>query len=151
MKLRCPECGAKIDFDQAEQAGVLAEVKEYAERFGTAYTLVSEYLDGFRSGPKGALADKKRLRLLTEVWQVWISCQFSFGGQVYQTSQRELRLALRQVANRQMTDLRNHNYLKQVLRGLRPPRGAQVPTGETPVPQKYADRPGRQTIEVPDE
>ena len=116
MKLRCPACGADINFDQAEKEAGLESLAKAAAAFGADWELVSEYLDSFRARPGAGLALKKRLRLAREVWAMWAG-KFQFGGQSYQVSREALREGLQQVCNRGLQGLKNHNYLKQILVG----------------------------------
>ncbi|HLP30046.1 MAG TPA: hypothetical protein VK150_01715 [Geothrix sp.] len=116
MKLTCPSCGAVIDFDQAARGTEGEALAKAAALFGADWELASEYVDAFRQRRDAALALKKRLRLLREVWEIWRSGQFDYDGQVYQVGKDEIRAALAQVANRELQGLKNHNYLKQILK-----------------------------------
>ena len=116
MKLRCPACGSDINLDQAVRDRDQEELVRAAARFGTDWQLISEYLDGFRLRKDGALALKKRLRLLKEVWVMWESGRFQMGGQWWLIGREEFKAALADVNNRELLGLKNHNYLKQVLK-----------------------------------
>jgi len=115
MKLRCPTCGAEFDWEAAVRDRDQEELVRAAAAFGADWFLISEYLNGFRLRPDAALGLTKRLRLAREVWQMWEHGKFALGGQWYTVGRQEFREALRQVANRELTGLKNHNYLKQVL------------------------------------
>jgi len=115
MKLQCPACGAEFDWEQAVRNRDQEEFVKAAAAFGADWFLISEYLNGFRLRPDAALGLTKRLRLAREVWQMWDTGKFALGGQWYTVGREEFREALRQVANRELTGLKNHNYLKQVL------------------------------------
>lgn len=117
MKLRCPACGAEIDFDQAVRGQETEALARAAALFGADWEMVSEYVDAFRQRRDAALALKKRLRLLREVWEIWRSGQFDYDGAGYQVGKDEIRAALAQVNNRELQGLKNHNYLKQILKG----------------------------------
>ncbi len=116
MKLRCPACGADFNLEEAVRGQVMEELVRVAANFGMDWPLVSEYLDLFRLRRDGALAVKKRLRLLKEVWGMWQTGKFCIGGQWYTVGRQEFRGALAEVNNRELLGLKNHNYLKQVLR-----------------------------------
>ena len=115
MKLRCPACGAEFDWEAAVRDRDQEELVRAAAAFGADWFLISEYLNGFRLRPDAALGLTKRVRLAREVWQMWEHGKFALGGQWYTVGRQEFREALRQVANRELTGLKNHNYLKQVL------------------------------------
>jgi len=115
MKLRCPACGAEFLWEAAVRDRDQEELVRAAAAFGADWFLISEYLNGFRLRPDAALGLTKRLRLAREVWQMWEHGKFALGGQWYTVGRQEFREALRQVANRELTGLKNHNYLKQVL------------------------------------
>ncbi len=116
MKLKCPLCGASFDLAQAEAGGLLADLARAEAAFGPDWPLVSEYLDGFKARPDGRLALKKRLRLARELWGMWEKGRFCVGGVWYEIGREEFRAALANVANRELTGLKNHNYLKEVLK-----------------------------------
>lgn len=154
MKLLCPHCQKQIDLDFLFQSDALERYQ-----FGSDWPLVLEYLDLFKARQDGPMAAKKRLRLIREVWEIWSTGRFAFDGQEYQASPAQIRAALKAVCNRELSGLRNHNYLKIVLKGSQRKRSAggdACPTG-TPAPPgpqapgKYAGRGGRQVVEVPDD
>jgi hypothetical protein len=116
MKLRCPVCGGEFTLDQAAQAQDLVDLSELAASFGPDWLLVAEYLDCFRYRKDGALAVKKRLRLARDMKKLFNTCMFQYGGEIYRVSLPDIKEALAQVANREMLGLKNHNYLKQILK-----------------------------------
>lgn len=116
MRLRCPACGSEIKWEEAVRGGDLEALGRAQTAFGADFELVNEYLDGFKARRGGPLHLKKRLRLLREVWDMWSTGRFTFGGEEYQVGREEFREALAQVANRELVGLKNHNYLKQVLK-----------------------------------
>lgn len=116
MKLRCPACGSEINFEEAARGGEFEALGRAQAAFGADFELISEYLEGFKARRDGRLALKKRLRLLREMWEMWHTCRFQLGGEEYQIGREEFREALAQVANRELSGLKNHNYLKQVLK-----------------------------------
>ena len=121
MKIRCPACGNDFDLDQAVKDRDLEALVQLAAGFGAEWPLVSEYLDAFRTAGGYArtmrpLAVKKRLRLAREVLAMWDSGKFAIGGRWYVVGRQEFKEALAEVANRELTGLKNHNYLKQVLK-----------------------------------
>jgi hypothetical protein len=126
MNLKCPACGAKVDLDQAVREADLEALVKAAAAFGPDWQLVSEYLDCFRARVGGALALKKRLRLAREVWEIYHSGRFASGRQWYRVDRPEFLAALVQVCNRHLFDLRNHNYLKQVLKGAAEESGRRL-------------------------
>jgi hypothetical protein len=60
---------------------------------------------------------KKLLRLAREVWAMWREGQFAYGRETYRVGREEFREALAGVANRGLTGLTSHNYLKKALMG----------------------------------
>lgn len=114
MKLRCPACGADIDLAAAARDRDLAALVQVAAGFGADWPLVSEYLDDFCLARPMRAA--KRLRLAREVAAMWADGRFCLGGRWYTVGREEFRQALVAVANRELRGLKNHNYLKQVLR-----------------------------------
>jgi len=115
LKLTCPVCGAEIGLDQAGQAAELMALGRAAAAFGEDWDLVSEYLELFRARPGGPLLLKKRLRLAREVWGLWERGYFECDGREYRVSREAVREALRQMGNRGLQGLKNHNYLKKIL------------------------------------
>jgi len=118
MKLTCPVCGAALSLDQAGQAEVLVALGRAAAAFGEDWDLVSEYLELFRARPGGPLLLKKRLRLAREGWVIWERGYFECDGRGYRVSREAVREALRQMGNRGLQGLKNHNYLKRILVSL---------------------------------
>ncbi len=116
MKLRCPACGSEFDLDRAVKDRDMEELIRRAARFGEDWALISEYLDGFRVRRDGALSVKKRLRLVREIWEMWSTCRLKWGKEEYLIGRQEFREAMAQVCNRELLGLKNHNYLKQVLK-----------------------------------
>jgi hypothetical protein len=116
VKLRCPACGAEFGLDEGTRAAELLELDRAALAFGLDWPLVAEYLDCFRFRRDGALALKKRLRLAREVWAMWSACRFDYGGESYRVRLEDLKEALAQMGNKELLGLKNHNYLKQILR-----------------------------------
>lgn len=149
MKFDCPHCQKQIDLDFLFQSDALEKYQ-----FGSDWPLVLEYVDLFKAHPEGRMAAKKQLRLLSEVWKLWSTGRFAFDGQEYQVGPAQIRTALRAVCNRELRGLRNHNYLKIVLKSSQGKRtaGGDACATRTPAPAgKYAGRSGRHTIEAPDE
>ena len=117
MKLTCPSCGAELTLDQATKAGELVALSKAMGAFGEDWPLVKEYLECFRRKQEGTLLVTKRLRLGREVYEIWKNGQFKFEKESYRVSREGLKDALRQMANRELTGLMNHNYLKKILAG----------------------------------
>lgn len=116
MKLVCPACGAEIGLDQAGRAADLLALEKASQAFGGDWELVQEYLNCFRRRLQGTLQVSKRLRLAREVYEIWQGGQFQVDKEHYRVSREGLREGLRQMANREITGLTNHNYLKKILR-----------------------------------
>ena len=116
MKLRCPACGVEGTLDQMTQAADLLALDKAAGLFGADWPLVSEYLDCFRASPEGRLSVKRRLGMLREVWAMWDIGKFCVGGVWYLIGRPEFREALSTTVNQVQPPLRNHNYLKTVLK-----------------------------------
>lgn len=117
QKLKCPVCGAEVYLEQMTQAADLLALAKAQAAFGDDWPLVAEYLDGFRPLSGKPLAVKKLLRLAREVWAMWSQGRFKFGREEYMVGQPEFREAMAGVANRDMTGLTGHNYLKKALMG----------------------------------
>jgi len=146
VKPRCPHCGAALTWEAAATAAVAAELAAVAAACGRWLPLLEEYVEGFRAHPGARLSDRKRLRLLREVQEMVATGKLRYDGQEYQVRPAEVLWGLEQVANRELTGLKNHNYLKVVILG-RVRQGGQVrPRGGT-----AGEQPGRRVIEVPDE
>lgn len=150
-QFKCPNCGAVLDPAQLREE---SELKDLEGWFLRDWPLVAEYLDLFRVRPDAPMATKKRLRLAKEIQEIWKGGYFEFDGQKYWIDEAQLRAALRAVCNRELRGLRNHNYLKIVLKGGQGKRSAggdACATRAAAPPGKYAGRSGRHTIEAPDE
>ena len=124
MKLKCPACGAAIDLERGERDAALEGLVKAAANFGADWELISEYLDCFRVSRESPLAPKKRLRLAREVWALWHPGRFEVNRRPYRVDREEFREALRQVCNRGLSGLANHNDLKKVLAGAAEESGA---------------------------
>lgn len=145
MRLRCPQCGSRLSLAAAEEAELAASLQEAAARCGRWLGLVNEYLAAFRASPESRLGDRKRLRLLQEVGEMLATGRLRYGGQEYQVRPVDLAWGLEQVANRELTGLKNHNYLKVVVL-------SRVRQGGQARPRPAAvEGPDRWVIEVPDD
>jgi hypothetical protein len=115
MKVRCPECREIIDLREAEAESVVDGIIKLYRELGRDSRLAGEYVDCFRTSPRGKVGDKKHLRLLAEVKQLIDTGRFEFNRRKYKTDRQTVIKALREVCNREKYGFTNHNYLKQVL------------------------------------
>jgi hypothetical protein len=116
MKLTCPACGHEFTLDQGSRAAELLALEKASQAFGVDWEVVNEYLNCFRRRLNGSMSISKRLRLAREVYELWKNGQFRIEKENYQVSRAGLLEGLRQVANRELTGLTGHNYLKKILR-----------------------------------
>ncbi|MBI4714421.1 MAG: hypothetical protein HY760_00480 [Nitrospirae bacterium] len=119
-------------------------------RLGARAALATEYVDGFRTKKSAALSAKKLRRLLEEVEALLKTGTFTYDNREYKTTPEAIEEALREVCNRDLLGLKNHNYLKQVIRGVIEKRRAQY---EKSLRSPYRDpkRDNAPEITVPEE
>ncbi len=161
MRLRCPECGARLTLAAAERAEAAAAMAAEAAFWGPDFPVVAEYVACFRTRPGGEVQAAKRLRLCREVREMATTGRLRYHGQDWAVRRQDLVAGLRLVANRELVGLRNHNYLKAVVvgrlrqgggrgeggggQGPRPAGGGQAAPPAAAGPGK------RKVIEIPDE
>ena len=125
--------GAKVAEEVASvvhDAGKFTEVKSVDEDreqlistyalFGEHRNRVLEYVGCFRTKRQietGAKMDPVRhLRILEELLSIYQTGLFPYDGKQYVVTQEQLMSVIDNVANREMVHLKNHNYLKMVLK-----------------------------------
>ena len=118
MKGRCPKCDAPIELEQAARDQASRELLDEVTALGARGRLVLEYVEAFRATPASSLAPAKALRLVREVRALIESGRFAFDGGEYGVSLEIIDEGLREVGNRSLIGLHNHNYFYQVLRGM---------------------------------
>ncbi len=62
-----------------------------------------------------AMGKEKHIKLLEELLDMYSTGSLLYGGKIYSFNKSRFIENVRMVANRKMTDLKNHNYLKKVL------------------------------------
>jgi len=97
--------------------GDVRALLEASHRLGSDSRLVFEYTDLFEvSRP---LSHKKRLRLVKEIEELLEVCRFRDGGRTHRNISRAGILAgIKEVCNRDVRELKNHNYLYKVLKSV---------------------------------
>ncbi len=136
MKGRCPVCGSAIALDAAFAAEAAQALLAQLKALGPRAALVLEYVDGFRAQPGKPLREATALRLVCEVRHLIEEGRFEYDGQVYRIELASIDEALKEVATRGMTGLKNHNYLKTVMIG-------RCSKTRTPMPVKAEGPRGR--------
>jgi len=116
MKARCPHCGGAYDFEHACLDNDLRAMLECASRLGRNYGIVAEYLELFE-GVRPSRPKKMR-RLIEEVESLLQKKAFTVRRETYRISTEGICASLREVCNRSPRGLRNHNYLKAVMKGV---------------------------------
>jgi len=97
---------------------------EASHRLGAASRLVFEYADLFEvSRP---LSYKKRLRLVGEVEELLKFGTFSVGQKRHRISRSGILVGLKEVCNRDVRELKNHNYLYKVLKSVAEAEGKEA-------------------------
>lgn len=118
MNIRCPECNSLVDLDRASSDAHFHEIIRVLGKLGAKAKLATEYVDCFRTKRTTALSSKKYLRILSEAAEILETGKFTYDGRPYQTSTETVLEAVSEVCNRDLISLKNHNYLKQVIRGV---------------------------------
>lgn len=113
--MKCPVCRSKFGVDDCLKEGLKDEFVELASFFGRGWMVVNEYVDCFRGNQWGSVGEKKRLRILQEIKFLFESCEFEFEKKKYRTDKKSIYGAIKVVIDKEMTKLRDHNYLKQIL------------------------------------
>lgn len=115
MKIKCPDCGNVFDPLQAEHEAVAHEILTILEGLGKDARLVKEYAGCFSVSRDTRMADKKWLRLLSEMAKLLGRGEFTFNRRKYKADSKTILEAMKNVCNRELTGLKNHNYLKQTI------------------------------------
>jgi hypothetical protein len=113
--MKCPVCRSKFCVDDCLKEAIKDEFIELASYFGRGWLAVNEYVDCFRKDQWGAVNEKKRLRKLQEIKELFELCQFDFDGKKYRTDKKSIYGAIKVIIDKEMTKLKDHNYLKQIL------------------------------------
>lgn len=153
MKLRCPQCGARLTLAAAEAAETAAALVEELTAWGRYRPIVVEYVACFRVRQGAEMSEAKRLRLLREVREMWESGRLRYNGREYVVRPADLLWGMQQVANRELVGLKNHNYLKVVVVGRMEKGPGDRDQGIGKGPGTRGQGPGarRKVIEIPDE
>ena len=115
VKMRCPICRGKFSHDDCVRENLKDEYIEIAAYFGRGWLAVNEYVDCFRGSQYGSVGEKKRLRILQEIKSLFESCEFDFEKKRYRTDKKSIYGAIKVIIDKEMTKLKDHNYLKQIL------------------------------------
>jgi len=116
MKARCPHCGGAYDFEHACLDVDLRAMLQCASRLGRNYGIVAEYLELFE-GVRPSKPKKMR-RLIEEIESLFQRKTFTIRRETYRISTEGICASLREVCNRSPRGLRNHNYLKAVMKSV---------------------------------
>ena len=116
--IKCPHCGNKFSFQEAEANEEWREIIKLLPAFGRHGKLVFEYLENFSLNPLKARS-KKVLRLLTDMSKLFEGEQFNLKQTTYKISRIGIIEALTVVNNKNFSSpIENHNYLKKVMLGI---------------------------------
>jgi hypothetical protein len=121
--MKCPVCKSRYGAADLAAEYVKDELIDLASYFGKLWVLVNEYADCFRKSQWSTILEKKRLRKLQELKQLFESLTFDHNGKRYKTDRQSIISALRAVCDYEKYGFENHNYLKQVL--IKPFDGTQ--------------------------
>jgi len=113
MKSRCPQCGHDYDLLEVEKDRELRALLEAFIRLGSHGRIVKEYMELFEG--KRRMSIKKRLRLVREVENLLKAERFEFNRRVIFLERLGILAAMKEVCNRDLKTLTNHNYLKTVM------------------------------------
>lgn len=113
--IRCPKCGDKFDYREAQIEEEWIAIIRLLPSFGTHGKLVWEYIEKFGVSPL-SIKTKKMLRLFQEMAQLFERGKFTLDTRTYEISQTGIAEALKEVNNREFKgSMTNHNYLKKVM------------------------------------
>ncbi|HNR13954.1 MAG TPA: hypothetical protein PKM59_11635 [Thermodesulfobacteriota bacterium] len=113
--IRCPKCGDKFDYREAQIEEEWIALIKLLPSFGGQGKLVWEYIEKFGVTPL-AIKTKKMLRLFQEMAALFERGKFTLDKRVYEISQAGIIEALKEVNNREFKgSMTNHNYLKKVM------------------------------------
>lgn len=113
--MKCPVCRSKFCVDDCLKEAIKDEFIELASFFGRGWLAVNEYVDCFRGSQWGSVGEKKRLRILQEIKALFESCEFEFEKKKYRTDKKSIYGAIKVIIDKEMTKMKDHNYLKQIL------------------------------------
>lgn len=113
--MKCPVCRSKFCVDDCIKEGIKDELIELAAFLGKNWQLCNEYCDCFRPTQWGAVGEKKKIRLLSEMRHLFETCEFEYDGKKYKVDKSRAIAAIRAVVDAEKYGFKNHNYLKKVM------------------------------------
>lgn len=114
--LTCPHCWSRIDLLQALAEEDARELAVVLAGFGEHRGLVLSYLELFRPRPGSVMRVAALLKLAREVSTLWQHQAFKFGREAHRIERAQIVEALHEAVKAQPAALKNHNYLKQIMR-----------------------------------
>lgn len=114
--LTCPHCYSRIDLLQALAEDDARELAVILAGFGEHRGVVMAYLELFRPAPDSVMRVATLLKLAREVNGLWQRQAFQFGREAYHLERAQIVEALHEAVKAQPSALKNHNYLKQIMR-----------------------------------
>ena len=125
MKLKCPDCGSRIDIERLQGERIFREIIGiYKGLLPSEAYLIEEYIDCFRASRHAEMPEKKYLRILKEVDSLLRSGTFIYDKNTHHVD-RELALeAMQKTVDTEKRAFKNHNYWKVIMIGMLKKRGA---------------------------
>ncbi len=113
-KVTCPCCGVSRSLRLFKLSGTTLDIAKVAGKFGSRWPWVLEYIKGFQTDYEKPLKPTMMLNLLLEIDSVIEKKGFRFEKKDHAIRPEALFQAMRQVALKNMTGLKNHHYLFKV-------------------------------------
>jgi hypothetical protein len=113
-KITCPCCGAQRSLRSFQLSNTILDIAKLAGKFGSRWPWVLEYITGFQTDHEKPLKPTLMLNLLLEIDSIIEKRGFRFEKKDHAVRPDAMFQAMRQVALKNMTGLKNHHYLFKV-------------------------------------
>lgn len=125
MKLRCPDCGSKIDIERLQREGIFREIIGIYKQLPPAEAyLIEEYVECFRASRHAEMPEKKYLRIIKEVVDLIRAGFFIYDKKTYHIDNGLALEAMQKTVDTEKRGFKNHNYWKVIMIGMIRKRGA---------------------------
>jgi len=114
--LTCPHCYSRIDLLQALAEDDARDLAVILAGFGEHRGVVLAYLELFRPQPESVMRVATLLKLAREINALWQHQAYKFGRETYRIERAQIVESLHEAVKAQPAALKNHNYLKQIMR-----------------------------------
>ena len=119
MDIVCPHCGKEFDFEENLKNSANDRILKIYCAFGENIRLSAAYMRCFRNHEHVPLRESRHLRLLEEVFEISRTGVFHSGGKKYVVHGKRVLEAMKIICEKNLSGLKNHNYLKAILKESR--------------------------------